>query len=324
MWETLLEGTLILGILTTIIGILKDKTDRKLQYITSERGKWRNEIREISQKLQNAEECEINKILCELKVKINTYGIANEDNIFQDAHIWKIIRTLENPQGSNVTEKENEIKKAKRTLIKYLSCLLKNDWERSKGEVVGNHTILLDAVVNIFFFVGVIFCCNLSFNININGIDINQIKDWTFIFTIIFAGCLAVINFIVFCTQIKMTNISEYFIKDIKAKRKFWGIKGFIPYIIYITLWQIYLLFVFSIQKFFKEFLEDKKEILFTEKEFVLFVIWTIIYLFILYCVYYLKVSNEKKNYIDYYNTINKIYEIEMCPSACTREDCPR
>ncbi|NDO47201.1 hypothetical protein [Clostridium sp. MD294] len=107
-WKTLLEGSLILGILTAIIGVLKNKADNKLQYITSERAKWREEIREIAQRLQSAGEYEIDKILCELKVKINTYGIANQDNVFQDAHIWKIIGTLEDPQGSNIAERENK------------------------------------------------------------------------------------------------------------------------------------------------------------------------------------------------------------------------
>lgn len=322
IWKTLLEGSLILGILTAIIGVLKNKADNKLQYITSERAKWREEIREIAQRLQSVGEYEIDKILCQLKVKINTYGIANQDNVFQDAHIWKIIGTLENPQGSNIAERENKIKKAKKILIEYLSCLLKHDWERSKGEVIGNYTIMLDAIVNVLFFVGIVFCCNLLFNININNININQLKDWTFIFTILFAGCIAVINFIVFYTQIKMIDISKEFIKSMKDKKKFWGIKGFIPYIIYTILWIIYLCLMLLISNLCEKCFQE--EALFTINGLILLIAYTIIYIFILYCIYQLKVNNEKKIYIDYYNTINKIYEMEICPNDCDRRTCPK
>lgn len=311
------------GLITAIPTVFISKSNNKLQHITSERAKWREEIRGIASKLQTEENIfKIEDILCELKVKINTYGIANQDNVFQDAHIWKIIGTLENPQGSSVAERENKIKKAKKILIEYLSCLLKHDWERSKGEVIGNYTIMFDAIVNVLFFVGVIFCCNVLFKIDINCIDINQFNDMTFVFSVILAGWLAVMNFIIFYTQIKMIDISKEFIKSMKDKKKFWGIKSFIPYIIYTILWIIYLCLTLLISNLYEKRFQEKA--LFTINGFILLITYTMIYILILYCIYQLKASNEKKIYIDYYNTINKIYEMEICPNDCDRRSCPK
>ncbi|NDO47200.1 hypothetical protein FMM67_10235 [Clostridium sp. ASF356] len=174
---------------------------------------------------------------------------------------------------------------------------------------------MLDAIVNVLFFVGVIFCYNVLFKIDINCIDISQFNDLIFVFSVVFAGYLAVINFIIFYTQIKMIDISKEFIKSMKDKKNFWEIKSFIPYIIYLCL-------TLLISNLYEKCFQEKA--LFTINGFALLIVYTIIYIFILYCIYQLKVSNEKKIYIDYYNTINKIYEIEMCSNGCIREDCPR
>jgi len=294
--------------------VFKNKVDNKLQYITSERAKWREEIREIAHRLQSAEKDEIDKILCELKVKINTYGIANKDNVFQDAHIWKIIKTLENPQGSNIEEKENEIKKAKKILIEYLSCLLKHDWERSKGEVIGDNTIIISAIINILFFISIVICCVFSVEIDIKNFDIRNINNYVFSSIIIVTGVVAFINFSIIFLQIKIKNIQDNFIRAIIDKKNFtyMYMKSFKWPIVYIILWSGYLYFLY------------KKQELFKQEGFIFFIVFAIIYLFSLFLVYYLKISNENKSYIDYYNTINKIYEIEMCPNDCDRRDCPK
>lgn len=251
MWETLLEGSLILGVLTAVIGILKDKMDRKLQYITSERAKWREEIREIAQKLQSAGEYEIDKILCELKVKINTYGIANQDNVFQDAHIWKIIRTLENAQNLDIAKREVEIKKAKETLIKYLSCLLKNDWERSKMEVTGHSTITLCAIISILFFISIVVCCILAIKIDIKSFDIGNINDYAFITMIIVTGSVVFLNFSMIYLQIKIINMQDYFMQVIIDKKNFicMYMKNFGWLILYTIFWIVYIFFLYNISE---------------------------------------------------------------------------
>lgn len=325
MWETLLEGSLILGVLTAVIGILKDKMDRKLQYITSERTKWREEIRGIASKLQTEENIfKIEDILCELKARINTYGIVDKDNFFKDGHIWKIIRTLEeNPHKLQGTNRHEEIKKAKKTLIGYLSCLLKYDWERSKMEVIGNRTSILCVIDNIVFFVGIVICSTLVIGFNVKDFNINSNGDYAFITTVMLTGVVAVINFIVMYLDINIKNMQDDFIKAIIDKKSFvWlYIKKFKWPIIYTVLWCAYIVFISKYGK--DDFLEERGIIFFGG------VIW--FYLYISGVIYYLKINNEKKNYTNYYDAINKIYEMEMCPNDCVREpndcvreDCPR
>jgi len=323
-WQVLLEGSLILGVLTAIIGILKDKTDRKLQYITSERKEWRKEVEEIAQRLQRDKtNSEIDNILCQLKVKINTYGIANEDNVFQDAHIWKIIKTLE---GLESCENDKEIEKSKRILIKYLSCLLKYNWEVSKMEVIGNHTIIAYAVVSILFFVSIIICCILQLKINVEHINIDDINIYIFVSMLLFTGLLVIDNFVVLYMQIKMSVIQANFVRIIKNKKNFSYIKSFVWLIVYTMLWMIYLFVLFLVK-------------LFELKGIVLFIVCALIYLFVLYCICYFKISYEKENYDNYYETIKKIYILEVCPynydkikkyekfyfkkNKCNKEDCP-
>lgn len=170
-WKTVLTSSviaaIITGLLSLITNISNQKNNSKIKYVTEERKNWRIEIREICEKLNNAESKDaVQTQLIKLKVKINAFGntdiydecyknyndckMNNIDldrkNLIQltqyfknDGHIWKQIHKIE----SN----DNFVKRDICILIEYLSYLLKYDWERSKSEVLFNTQVLYSRFV---------------------------------------------------------------------------------------------------------------------------------------------------------------------------------
>ncbi len=152
-------AAIITGLLSLITNFSNQKNDSKIKYVTEERKNWRQEIRKICDELNNSNSKEdVQRQLIKLKVKINAFGntdiydscykksfnsekLENRKELIQltqfyknDGHIWKQIHKIEKEY---VIEK-NDIK----TLIEYLSYLLKYDWERSKSEVLFNTQVL--------------------------------------------------------------------------------------------------------------------------------------------------------------------------------------
>lgn len=131
------------GIISVIISYLIFQKGNQLKYITEERQKWREKLREIARDLSNAKGAEIFCLLTELKVRINTYGYANTDgkksdeDFSHDAHIWDIIAEIEGLKEEELNDDSPKLKKYRNFLIDYISLLLKDDWERSKHEVSG-------------------------------------------------------------------------------------------------------------------------------------------------------------------------------------------
>lgn len=107
---------------------LNSRRESKLKYITEERQKWREEIREIAENIE-MNTINIKRELTKLKVRINAYGLSNKND---DAHIFNIIKEIEKYDKERNDEK---ILEKKEILIEYLSFLLKHDWERVKDEV---------------------------------------------------------------------------------------------------------------------------------------------------------------------------------------------
>lgn len=145
--STLLSSAVIAAAISFWSG---EKTNR-LKYITSERSKWREEIKEIA---GNLSECQFyderaKRLLTDLKLRINAYGRKNEYpsdiclRFFSDEHIWKEISAIEN-RGSFVEHKDR--------ILRYLELLLKFDWERSKSETKSEQKIPILAMI----FLGVI------------------------------------------------------------------------------------------------------------------------------------------------------------------------
>lgn len=165
--DTILKSTVLVGIITALFNWRQHNNTNSLKYITEERQKWREKIRDIAKNIEayqyfsdDKDKQKLKEILVELKVNINPYGRENEQEksnkinknykkevknksekyqnkkdkkkkqkYLKDEHIWEAIRELEK------NNKKNEFSKNKGKLIDYLSFLLKYDWERAKYEV---------------------------------------------------------------------------------------------------------------------------------------------------------------------------------------------
>lgn len=142
-----LSSTVVATILSSLVSYFISKKNGSLQYITSERKEWRNEMRLLAEEIYDSDLISIGKTLVKLKVRINCYGKYIKD-FNKDYHIWELIDNIE---SCNL---EDEFNHYKAILINYISLLLKADWERSKDEVIGNIlsilTIFLYLVNNAF------------------------------------------------------------------------------------------------------------------------------------------------------------------------------
>ncbi|MEG2250852.1 MAG: hypothetical protein RSD09_04655 [Bacilli bacterium] len=132
------------GLLVGIIEFVKWKMDIKIANITHERKEWRKELREIASRLGDDNE-PLTKILIDLKVRINTLGIKDRENIpdstedkeryfFKDSYIWYLIEKTEEEIDSNFPN-DKFLKLYKTQLVLSISLLLKYDWDRSKEEI---------------------------------------------------------------------------------------------------------------------------------------------------------------------------------------------
>lgn len=153
--ELLLSSVVIVAIIQWLRGYRNDKN----QYITGERKEWRVNIKEIVQKIAGADMKEIPSMLDGLRVNLNSYGYYQGDyppeeflDYMKDEHIW---REIDNLESSIKEENYEEAEQHKKSLIMYLSLLLKFDWERSKKEVKMESHVIISIVafaVSIIFF----------------------------------------------------------------------------------------------------------------------------------------------------------------------------
>lgn len=141
------------AVIAAIISFTSASKSNQLKYITSERTKWRKEIKIIASGLA---ECERNnkkskKLLTKLKLQINSYGYKDTYpcdirlNCFTDEHIWKEIKAIENG-------KEYEYHRDR--LLCYLQLLLKFDWERSKREAKVEEKPIIMVIIYLALIIG--------------------------------------------------------------------------------------------------------------------------------------------------------------------------
>lgn len=123
--------TFIGGILTGILGFQKTNKQNELEFITKERGDWRQFIREKIPQflLENKTNAEKIQIKTEIQLRLNPF----DDN---DAGLIKLMDEYIN--SNDETKKQLRIK-----LEDGFSKLLKHDWERVKKETKMNSTFSL-------------------------------------------------------------------------------------------------------------------------------------------------------------------------------------
>lgn len=136
IFDKILDSAVLVGIITALFNWRQHNNTNSLKYITEERQKWREKIRDIAKNIEayqyssdDKDKQKLKEILVELKVNINPYGKEKDTAYMEDGHIWAVIRKLEKVNN------EKEFLKAKNKLIDYLFYLLKYDWERAKYEV---------------------------------------------------------------------------------------------------------------------------------------------------------------------------------------------
>lgn len=128
--QLVLEISAIATGISAVIGYITFHKSSGLTYVTQERKEWRDAIRNIAAELEKCSYKKRRQVLVELKTRINAYGMEGQDEL-KDAHIWKLIQEIEECRPDQYEELKSQMEK-------YLSALLKYDWERSKKEVYGN------------------------------------------------------------------------------------------------------------------------------------------------------------------------------------------
>lgn len=132
-------GSSAFGVLVTLVfNWMQNRRTASLNYITDERKKWREKIRTISAQIERCDfqgkgDLQIEQYLVQLQMNINPYGSIYKGNdchyYKRDAYIWDAIDGIQNAPNKKLFDKNKEL------LLRYLSFMLKMDWERSKKEV---------------------------------------------------------------------------------------------------------------------------------------------------------------------------------------------
>lgn len=149
IFEVLLSSAVIVALIEYIS---KNKSNN-LQYITSARSEWRKAMKQTACRLYQADRGNIGEAFAELKVNLNGYGFFpsfdqypadKQLDFFRDEHIWKQIAYIEE---NMYCWEEETFTREKNKVNKYITSLLKFDWERTKQEVKSKSLILLCTVL---------------------------------------------------------------------------------------------------------------------------------------------------------------------------------
>lgn len=138
------------AVVSFIFTWISNRKSNSLNYITEERRKWRDKIREIiiginESSFEGRGKRNINRYLTQLKVNINPYGKHDKIDYAKDGHIWEKIKKFDEIQT------EVEFEETKLNLLEYLELMLKKDWERSKNEVRGySYAIVCVGIMTLF------------------------------------------------------------------------------------------------------------------------------------------------------------------------------
>ena len=239
----LLGSTVIAALVTIFYNFIISSKHNELQYITAERKEWRTRIRKLERRLTEASYAETLKIINELKMNINAYGM-DEKIITCDSHIWELIKKIE-----STSYNQDNLKKDQRMLIDYIALLLKYDWERSKKEIKVDTSRIL--------YIGIFIMCisSLSLGIMESGFEIENIKN--IIILMLFALLIAVFNGI-FVKKIENVIFRLMSKEDIyKRKSRENGIIIFISVIV-VVLTLVYIMvieFLFRINDTVNEYI---------------------------------------------------------------------
>ena len=188
--STIMASSVISAFVSSVVIFLSSRREQYIINIVQERKKWRDELREIADdisKLNNTSE--LKNQIDKLKVRINPFGInhiqKNEvmDHISQDSYFWELFSIYE--KNDDEFRLNNNLGSC---LIEYISCLLKNDWERSKFEIIGRNFPLTYFIISIIdSFVCIIYW---FFTLDVINIHENLFNIGSQLFLIVVIGYL--------------------------------------------------------------------------------------------------------------------------------------
>lgn len=147
-----LGSSTVAAIITAIVTIIQNRKNNSINHITEERKVWREKIREIAVDIKKSKyrgegKENIDNNLIQLQIRINTYGILKKSDFKRDGHIWESIERLQSADNEEIFEQEKEI------LLRYISLMLKEDWEFSKREIKGLYSNLFFIFMYVFLFI---------------------------------------------------------------------------------------------------------------------------------------------------------------------------
>lgn len=133
---TVICSTSFATVLNVIFTNRKNKYDKTVENVTNQRGPWRDKIKNISTALKkykysDEKKEELEDLLHQLELNINSLGYLSRHLYEKDGHIWNEIEAIK------AAKNEQEFQRKKEVLLMELDFLLKEDWEKSKREIYG-------------------------------------------------------------------------------------------------------------------------------------------------------------------------------------------
>ena len=185
--KTLLSSTVIAAIVSALVTFMTTRKQTSAEYVTSDRRKWREEIRGIAEALDGANYIQTLKLLNKLKVRINAYGEYAIKSVRCDSYIWELIHDIEDnrPLGEELRTKQ-------RQMIQYLSLMLKYDWERSKSEIRGDISSVCGWFLVVISLIGFSIHGYFFKEDALLGVERNYVINCTWISIALFIGVLLV------------------------------------------------------------------------------------------------------------------------------------
>ena len=198
------------ALISGVFSLVLSRRSERLKNITAERSKWREKIRQISIDIQSTDLSRLDAALNALKLHINAYGIEDSIDgvrfearyIMMDTHIWALIYQIEH----RIFE-QRKVDDECDLLRKYLSLLLKYDWERAKGEVNHSIGILFGWIAMLVSIIGM-FMMPLTHGSNIGKVDEKVV--FSVIFGIIIILTIEVIVELRMRNTLRQDATSEY------------------------------------------------------------------------------------------------------------------
>jgi len=282
-----LSSTVVATVIAGLLSVMSTRRQDKLKYITAERKEWRAEIRHCTERIRSAEDQELVEILEAIKVRLNAYGMFGNEYMLQvDAHIWQLIKDIEEQEHT-----VQEIIDKKDLLVKYLTLLLKTDWERAKAEVsIDWHKIIsaLSLVASYAIFLFIIFEC---------GAIENESPDALWMIGVILVFFLFIPYWALSAPTYKM--IYELVFTRFNArKKKTWPFTmGKVLMVVFgLLYWYLCFITVQETLRLFNNWTNKKEEIILSV---IIFMVLSEITLIFKYIDYWKKMD-EKKKYFDY------------------------